>query len=159
MAYVQRGLWLGLAATWVLAIALLVHDQQREYDALIATHDALRSEAVDVGQLRERLDLAQAQFDAIVQRRRDAVSALGLLGELTETLDDETWLVNLELQGADLSLQGVSATPAALIETLEDSELLSDVRFEAAITQAGREAGSRFNISAKATPTAAGAMP
>jgi general secretion pathway protein L len=157
--YVQKGLWLGLAATWALAIGLLVHDQQRQYDALLATHDALRGEAVNVGRLRERLDLAQSQFDAIVQRRRDAVSVLGLLGALTETLDDDTWLINLELQGSDLALQGVSAKPAALIETLEDSELLSDVRFEAAITQAGREAGSRFNISAKAAPASPEATP
>jgi general secretion pathway protein L len=158
-AFVRRALWLGLAATWLVAIGLLVHDQQREYDALLAVHDDLRKDAVAVGKLRERLDLAEAQFDALMQRRQVGVSPLGLLNELTTVLDDGTWLINLELQGDELSLQGVSTTPAALIETLEDSSLLSAVRFDAAITQAGREAGSRFNISAKTSSPSPEALP
>jgi hypothetical protein len=46
-------------------------------------------------------------------------------------------------------MQGVSSAPAALIETLEDTALLRGVQFDAAITQAGRGEGSRFNISAR----------
>jgi hypothetical protein len=53
-------------------------------------------------------------------------------------------------------MQGVSTAPAALIEALEQSPLLSDVRFESAITQAGRDEGRRFNISARVAPPLSG---
>jgi general secretion pathway protein L len=148
-ARVQRGLWIGLAAVWLVAIALIITNQQRAYTELQAQHDTLRQEAVAVGRLRERLDLAQAQFDDLVRRRQDSVSPLQLFNELTEALDDKTWLINLELQEDRLSMQGVSSAPAALIETLEDTALLRGVQFDAAITQAGRGEGSRFNISAR----------
>ncbi len=155
----RRALWLGLAVTWAATITLLVYTQHRERQALLEIHSTLRKEAAAVSQLRERLDVAEAQLGAVLQRRQERVSTLQLLTELTETLDDGTWLVNLELQGEKLSLQGVSSTPAALIEALDSSNLLSDVRFEAAITQASRDAGSRFNISAKVQGSAPEAMP
>ena len=39
---------------------------------------------------------------------------------LTRELDDETWIINLELEGPKLAMQGVSSAPAALIEALGD---------------------------------------
>lgn len=153
-ALTRRALWAGLAATWAIAVGLLLHTQRQHLDAQLATRDTLRQDALAVSQLREQLDRAQAQFDAVIQRRQQAVSPLRLLNELTTLLDDDTWLINLELDAEALSLQGVSTAPAALIETLESSPLLGNARFDAAITQAGRDSGSRFNISAQATTPA-----
>jgi general secretion pathway protein L len=145
----QTTLWWGLAAIWIVAGALTVYGQQRDFTSLEATHDELRREAAVVGQIRERLDLAQQQLDGLLQKRQQTITPLQLLNELTETLDDATWLTNVELQDDKLSLQGVSPTPAALIETLEDTALLRDVQFDAAITQAAAGEGRRFNISAR----------
>jgi general secretion pathway protein L len=150
----QKALWWGLAALWIIAGAVMIMNQQRDFAALQVTHDELRREAAAVGQLRERIDLARAQLDSLLQRRQLTVTPLQLLNELTETLDDDTWLINLELQGDKLSLQGVSPTPAALIEILEDTTLLRDVQFDAAITQAGAGEGRRFNISARTVSAA-----
>ena len=72
-----------------------------------------------------------------------------LLDMLTQQLDDRTWLQGLELRGQRLTLRGISSSPATLLETLEASRLLQNVRFEAAITRDGRGQGDRFNISAQ----------
>lgn len=148
----RRWLWAGLAALWVVAAGLALLRQHQEYTELTAAVQELRSEARSVGALREQLDRTRARLDELAAKRQAAISPLQLLDVLTRELDDETWIINLELEGPKLAMQGVSSAPAALIEALEQSPLLSEVRFESAITQAGRDEGSRFNISARVSP-------
>jgi general secretion pathway protein L len=145
-----------MATVWVVAAGLVLYHQHQDHTQLTATLDELRSEARTVGGLRERLDRTRARLDELVAKRQAAISPLQLLDVLTRELDDETWIINLELDGPKLAMQGVSTAPAALIEALEQSPLLSDVRFESAITQAGRNEGSRFNISARVSPVLSG---
>jgi general secretion pathway protein L len=154
----QRGLWLGLVVLWAAVLGMTLFKQQGAYDELAMQRDALRGDALAVGELRERMEHARALSTGLLERRQSAVPVLQLLNELTESLDDDTWLISLDLEDGELSLQGVSENPAALIETLEDATLLRDVRFESAITQAAGE-GSRFNVSARIDTIAPGDLP
>lgn len=152
----RRWLWGGVAVIWVVAVGLVLYRQHQDHTELAATLQSLRSEARAVGGLREQLDRTRAQLDELATKRQVAISPLQLLDVLTRELDDQTWIINLELEGPELAMQGVSTAPAALIEALEQSPLLSDVRFESAITQAGRDEGRRFNISARVAPPLSG---
>lgn len=141
--------WLMLIILWVGAVGMHVHNGQQQQAVLDSELSAVRGQALEVSDLRNRITLAEQQVRWLSEHKQSAVSPLALLNELAERLDDETWLQGLEIQGQRVTLRGVSSSPATLIETLEASSLLQDVRFEAAITRDSRAQGDRFNISAR----------
>jgi len=145
----MRLAWAGLAILWVAVLGIHLHNRQQAQDTLDLTRDGLRARAIEVSHLRDRLDNTESQMNWLSQRRQRGISLLMLLDTLTQQLDDRTWLQGLELRGQRLNLRGISSSPATLLETLEASKVLQNVRFEAAITRDGRGQGDRFNISAK----------
>jgi len=150
----MRIAWSVLLALWLAVLGLHTHNREQAQSTLELTRDELRARAVEVGRLRDRLEHANSQATWLVQRREQAISPLMLLDALTQQLDDQTWLQGFELSGQRLTLRGISSSPAALLETLEASKLLRDVKFEAAITRDGRGQGDRFSISARLEPAA-----
>ena len=148
----MRLAWIGLAVLWVAVLGIHLHNRQQTQSTLDHTRDELRARAIEVARLRDRLDSARSQMAWLSEHRQDGISLLELLDTLTQQLDDQTWLQGLELSGQRLTLRGISSSPATLLETLEGSKLLKDVRFEAAITRDGRGQGDRFNISARLEP-------
>lgn len=148
--------WLALIGLWVSVIALHINNGNRQQAILDAKLTEVRERAFDVSNLRNRITRADQQVRWLGEHRQSAVSPLALLNELAERLDDETWLQGLEIQGRRVTLRGVSSSPATLIETLEASRLLTDVRFESAITRDNRAQGDRFNISARVQPSISG---
>ena len=145
----KRLAWVGLIGLLIGVITLHFVNRQQEQAVLDSTLDEVRSRAVQVGNLRDRLTAANAQTAWLDEHKQSSVSTLALLNELAERLDDKTWLQGLELQGRRVTMRGISSSPATLIETLEASQLLKDVRFESAITRDNRGQGDRFNISAE----------
>ncbi len=141
--------WLGLAALWVGVLGLHLYHQQQAQARLDQTLAELRSQAQEVGELRDRLAVASAQAQRLGALKQSAYSPLVLLDALTEQLDDQTWLQGFDLRDGRLTLRGISTSAATLIETLEATPMLRDVRFDAAITRARRSEGDRFNISAQ----------
>ena len=150
----MRIAWTVLLALWLAVLGLHTYNRGQAQSKLDLARDELRSRAVEVGRLRDRLEHARSQAAWLVQRREQAISPLMLLDALTQQLDDQTWLQGFELSGQRLTLRGISSSPAALLENLEASNLLRDVKFEAAITRDGRGQGDRFSISARLEPAA-----
>lgn len=148
----MRIAWTVLLALWLAVLGLYIDNREQAQSKLDLTRDELRARAIEVSRLRDRLERTRSQAAWLVQRREQAVSPLTLLDALTQQLDDQTWLQGFELRGQRLTLRGISSSPAALLETLETSRLLQDVKFEAAITRDGRGQGDRFSISARLEP-------
>ena len=61
--------------------------------------------------------------------------------------------MQMQWHGKSLTLSGFSPAAATLIEGLEDSALLSEVRFESPVTADPRVRRERFNISADVAAT------
>ena len=145
----MRLAWLGLVALWVGVLGLHLYHQHQAQTKLDETLDELRVRAPRVGELRDRLTTAEAQIAKITRLRQSTPSTLAVLEVLTEQLDDQTWLEGFDLREGRLTLRGLSQSPATLIETLEATAVLRDVRFGSAITRDGRSEGDRFNLSAQ----------
>ncbi|MCB1801377.1 MAG: PilN domain-containing protein [Gammaproteobacteria bacterium] len=151
-----RLLWIGAVGVWLLALGLHLNHQYRTHAELSTTLSELRKQALEVSHLRDRVQVISTRVDWLTKRKQATVSSLEVLDTVTRELDDDTWLQTLELNQDKLTLQGLSPAPAGLIEKLEQSHLLHDVRFEAAITQDARSSGSRFSISASVQSTDSG---
>lgn len=147
----QRSLrmaWVVLVALWIGVVGIHLYKQEQQQRMLDETLAELRTKAATVSRLHERLSTVQRRLAQLSQLKSMGTSPLTVLDGLSQLLDDDTWLLGLELRKDQLTLRGVSASPASLIETLEATAMLEDVSFESAITRDGRSEGDRFNISA-----------
>jgi general secretion pathway protein L len=71
-----------------------------------------------------------------------------LLNDLSILIPHDTFLQRLQRKGNKLTLKGESASASSLIEQLEASPLLSEVRFSSAVTQLPGSDRERFAITA-----------
>src|SRR5262249_10806299 len=127
---------------------LPLYGKQRTLAAYEAQLAESRRAAQDAEQLKQRLNQRLEHDRFLVDRRASLPDATVLLAEVTDRLPDDTWLIQLRWQGDKLAIAGFSPTAAALIAGLEDSPLLSEVRFGSPVTADPRMGIERFNISA-----------
>lgn len=147
-----RGLTAVLAVvTLVLVAAAALAPLQTQREQLAEAEDALRlarSEAVKVDELRRQATETLQRSEFLIGRKRNTISITELMDEVTRLLPDDTWVVQFSRREDQLTLSGFSAKASALIELLEQSELLTDVRFRSPVNLDPRIQLERFNLSA-----------
>ena len=148
----QNRLLLAMAAlTAILAVVagcMPLYLKQRTLAVYETQLAESRTAALEAEQLKKRLDARAEHGRFLIDRRLSMPTATALLAELTGRLPDDTWLVQLRWQGNKLLIAGFSPAAAALIAGLEESQLLSEVRFGSPVTADPRVGQERFNISA-----------
>lgn len=152
----------GFASTLLLASVLLLvlgasfglhlHNRLQLRDQLAAELQAVRVEAAEASQLRDSLQQQQRQARQLGTSQHDQPPFLSLWNELTERLEDDTWLQRIDLQDGQLTIQGVSDNAPQLIELLQASPLLQQVSFGASVTRDRVTNKDRFNITARFVP-------
>jgi len=152
-----------LIAMTVLAVALALiagylplYGKQRTLAAYQVQLAESRRAALEAEKLKKHLAERVEHGRFLVNRRLSTPAATALLAELTERLPDDTWLVQLRWQGDKLAIAGFSPAAASLIAGLEESPLLSEVRFGSPVTADPRVGNERFNISADVAATPGG---
>jgi general secretion pathway protein L len=148
----QHRLLTGLAVLAAIlaavAVYLPLHLKERSLAAYERQLAEARAAALDAEELKSHLTARLEHGRFLIDRRLATPAATTLLAEVTERLPDDTWLVQLRLLGNALILSGFSPAAAALIAELEESPLLSEVRFGSPVTADPRVGNERFNISA-----------
>lgn len=144
----MRFAWVVLVLLWFGVFGIHMVRQEQQQQLLDETLDEMRSSAAVVIQLHERLSMERERLELLTHLKAHGSLPLTLLERLSVLLDDETWLQGLDLHEGELILHGVSVSPTGLLEKLEATEILEDVRFDSAITRDGRSEGDRFNIRA-----------
>ena len=153
----RKSLWFGALATLAMAIGLHFYNKYRIYDSYSQRLSGLQEQVRKVGQLQDYIDKVGERADYLNNKKLSATSTLEILDALTRELGDDTRLQNLEIRDDKISIQGLSPSPAGLIELLEGLPMFNNARFESAITQDPRQGLSRFRISADiAAPTTPG---
>jgi general secretion pathway protein L len=140
----------------LIASYLPLYGKQRALAAYEAQLAESRAAALEAEQLKKRLAARVERGRFLADRRLSVPVATVLLAELTEGLPDDAWLVQLRWQGDKLAIAGFSPAAAALIAGLEESPLLSEVRFGSPVTADPRVGNERFNILADVAVTPGG---
>jgi general secretion pathway protein L len=85
----------------------------------------------------------------LVGLKNQTPSVSEVVGELAHVLPESAWLEQLQVGEGKVQLEGFTTAPNELIAPLEQSLMLSDVRFEWPVTVDATAAADRFDISAR----------
>ena len=100
--------------------------------------------------LRQKIETALAGAGTVARAKQATPSAVRLLEELSARLPDETWLVQMNLVGGEVTIEGTSPSATALASILEASSLIESVRFQTPITRNNITDREQFNLSLRA---------
>lgn len=147
--------------TLVLLAVLLAAPLWKKREVVIALQPVLaqaqrQADAVDA--LKQEQERLLAEYNFPTEHKLTTPAKVALLEEVTRILPDNTWLQQLEIHGADISMQGNTGSSASLIGLFEQSTLLENANFKSPLVkvQVGRaqadqeQAGEeRFQLAAR----------
>lgn len=115
--------------------------------------EAKRSEAMQVRKLLDRQQKSIAAVEAARKGKAQVVPVVRVWEELTRILPDDAWLTDIAVDGDMLTITGfAAASAAALIATLDASELFSAPSFTSPVVRIPGQSGERFEIRLRVQP-------
>jgi len=115
--------------------------------------EARRSEAMQVRKLLDRQQKSIAAVEAARKGKAQSVPVVQVWEELTRILPDDAWVTDIAIDGDMLTITGFAAeSAAALIATLDASELFSAPNFTSPVVRIPGQSGERFEIRLRVQP-------
>ncbi len=150
----RRRLNLALAAAGVLLLVLLLaqwlHNRQMVLAQMQATVESMRGEAQQVAALRQQLQDNAGAAGFLALRKKNAVSRLAVLADITRRLPDSAWLERFSIDNTgQLGIQGQSLQAVKLLDALKDSRLITDASFQGSIQPDPTTGKERFYLTAQ----------
>jgi general secretion pathway protein L len=150
----RRRLNLVLAAACVLLLGLLLgvwlHNRQAALEQMQADVESMRGDAQQVASLRQQLQDNAGAAGFLAQRKKNTISMLSLLQEVTARLPETTWLERLSVDNSgQIGFQGQSQQAAKLLDALKDSRLITDASFQGSIQPDPTTGKERFYLTAR----------
>ncbi len=125
--------------------------QQKELAIFESAVAKSRKDAIELQALKQDKDLILEQSNFLENKRRDELSSIALINEVTQIIPDDTWLSRFVMKENELQLQGESSNASSLIQTLESSPFFTNVQFRSPVTQNKISHKDKFNLSATFT--------
>lgn len=139
------------ATSCLLFMAVLyapVISQQKQLSLLEAAVAENRKAAIQLQSLQQEKEEILEQSRFLENKRRNEISSITLINEVTHIIPDDTWLTRFVLKSGTLQLQGESNNASSLIQTLESSQYFTEVQFRSPVTQNKINHKDKFNLSA-----------
>ena len=142
-----------VTACLLMAITIYLPFSQKQETLKLAEArlSSVQSEAAEANALREQVTELLKRGRFVVGQKHSEPTVGELLNEVTEILPDDTWLIRFGWRSDRLTISGYSASPSTLIRLLQQSDLLTEVRFSSPVTVDQRIGLERFNLSATVT--------
>jgi general secretion pathway protein L len=150
--YVNATLACAAAVLLIMILAVPLYVKHTRLEALAPLVTQARSDAVNARELRETLEALSVEAGFVLEKRRAETPALDIINEVTQVLPDHTWVRQLTLQNGEIQLFGESDSAALLVQLLESSTLLRNVRFRSPVLEDARSGVERFHLSAEYGP-------
>jgi len=133
-----------LAATLIIPLAqkqatLRVLEPELQQAMLLAAQGA---------EVRNEVEQLVMASEYLQKKKQAEPLTLRTLDEITRRLPDHSWLIRIDIDGREVRLQGQSSASASLIQLLEASAMLENVRFASPVTRIGTTNEDHFQISA-----------
>jgi general secretion pathway protein L len=89
----------------------------------------------------------------LAKRKQTSPSSVVVLEALSQALPDGTYITELRIEGDKVQIVGMTQDAPSLIRLIEKSPQFASATFFAPTTRAQNEAGERFHIEARITPS------
>lgn len=149
--------WLLLAAMIALLVLVMAQSlwlRQHQINEVQQAIDEVRSEALQVQQIRKRIEDASEAAGFLNSRRAASPPAVKVLDEVTQILPDDTYLDRLLIEAESVQLQGKSQNAQQLIELVNESPMFKDASFRGPTRLDSRTQKEMFDINAALEGTA-----
>lgn len=138
-----------MVSALVISLAAPIAYKYRRVEQIETALAQVRQHSAVQLQVREQLNAAQEAMNFLTERRRTSPVALDVAEHLSQVLPNNTWLERLTLEGNALSIKGESSAALDLIDLLEGSPMLSQVKFKAPVTRSKDSNNDKFQIQAQ----------
>lgn len=156
----RRRLNLALAAAAIMLLLLCLgqwlHNRQDALASMQSQVDDMRGDAQKIATLRKQLEDSSGAAGFLAHRKTDSVAVVDVLQDLTARIPDDTWLERFTIDSSGrVGIQGQSAKAAPLIDTLQNSKLITGANFQGVIQRDPATNKERFYMDAQLrTPNA-----
>lgn len=99
-------------------------------------------------ELRQQVQLLADSSRYLRDKKKSELLVMRTFDEITRLLPENTWVSRLDIDTGEIQLQGQSSASATLIQLLEASPLLQNVRFRSPVTRIAATEEDRFHLSA-----------
>jgi general secretion pathway protein L len=147
----MRTNWILGAALALLLIFVMLQSlwlRQHQVNEVQAATDEVRSEAMQVQQLRDRISDATEAAGFMQGQRSGSLPTVKVLTEVTRVLPDDTYLDRLLIGSDSVQMQGKSENAQQLIETLNSSPYFQNASFRGPTRLDTRTQKEIFDVSA-----------
>lgn len=146
-------------ASVLLFIALLAGVFYIPVNQLSAEDESLAAQVEEESKGAKQILAKHAELDETVraasfldERKKNSPGVLGVLNELTKALPDNTWLLSLSKNNAEVKISGYSAAAAQLISIIDAVPQFKNPTFSSPIVQDPQAKLERFDISFEIAP-------
>ncbi|WP_045835007.1 PilN domain-containing protein [Hyphomicrobium sp. 99] len=149
-ASLRMKLLLGLASCAVVLAAAGAYIDVSRHEAaleLLQSETArLKDEAQSVRDMTAKYQTTASAIASFNQLRRETVSRVAILEELTRLLPDSAWVSDVKISGATVDISGLATSASAIVPILEKSPLFVDATSTSALTFDPLQDKERFGI-------------
>jgi general secretion pathway protein L len=134
----------------VLAVIAVLIPLERQRVMLAGVEDQValaRAKAEESLELRKRLDQLSQTAQFLLAEKNGRVLVTQALAELTRLIPDQAYLIQLQVIGDRIEVQGFAKTASDLIGVLDQSPLFKMPQFRSPVTQDPRTGLERFHLS------------
>jgi len=138
-----------LAAAFILAASLVfvpIVGKWEQAKALEKEVSTLKPKAEQVLKLQSERDKIVARRAQMISLKKAALPPIAILSKLSELLDDQTFLFDMRMDRAAITISGLSVDASKLAQQLGTIELFKSVKFSGPVTRDVQSARDRFTL-------------
>jgi general secretion pathway protein L len=137
------------AAAFVLTVSLLIVPiigKWKEAELLETEIEAVRPKAEQVLKLQAESERIVALRAQVIGLKKAAPPPVAVLAKLSELLDDQTYLFDMRMEGAVVTVSGLSSDASKLAQRLGGIDVFKTVRFSGPVLRDLQTARDRFTL-------------
>jgi len=142
----------GVAVLLCIALALPIWQKRETVLALQPLLNNAREHAEAAENLRRQLEAMMAEYDYLLDKKRESPPIVAVLEDVTRLLPDDTWVQQFSLKGKEMQIHGETASSSKLAGLFEQAKILHDASFRAPLTKGQGANSERFQLAAETRP-------
>jgi len=142
----------GAVVLFCVALALPVWQKRENVKALHPLLDKAHQQAVVAEDLRRQFEALMAEYNYLLDKKRESPPVVAVLEDVTRVLPDDTWVQQFDLKGKEMQIQGETASSSKLVGLFEQAKTLHNASFRAPLTKGQGANSEHFQLAAETRP-------